>query len=222
MTGNSSVAVKKIPYRLIQRGGKRQQMFFEEADFQAYLELLARFCHGAGTQVLGYCLLPDQVHLIMVPSRQGGMRGAVSKAHHLYRRGIDFRRGPSKNSSQELLLTFQLKSDQLPEAVRFIENEPVRANLAKTPGDYPWSSARAHLAGRDDLLVTVEPLLRCVPDWEDFLGQKEDNRMVRRFKHQERKKRFVSSFGLTALMGKISGKKKRSAQSGFTRQEQRK
>jgi putative transposase len=222
MAGNTSVAVEKVPYRVIQRWSRRQQMFYEDVDFQTYLDLLARFCHSAGTQVLAYCLLPDKVHLIMVPSRKGGLRGAASKAHRLYRRGIDFRRGPSKNFSQELLLTFQLKSDHLPETVRFIENEPVRANLAKTPGDYPWSSARAHLTGRDDMLVTVEPLLRRVPHWEDFLSQKDDARMVRRFKHQERKGRLVGSFGLTALMGKISGKKKRSAKSEFMREEQRK
>jgi putative transposase len=35
--------------------------------------------------------------------------------------------------------------------------------------DWPWSSARAHLSGRDDSLVTVSPLLAMVHDWQAFL-----------------------------------------------------
>jgi putative transposase len=47
---------------------------------------------------------------------------------------------------------------------------PVRANLVKSPGEYRWSSARAHLSGKNDKLVTVLPLLNLVSDWVDFLS----------------------------------------------------
>jgi hypothetical protein len=48
---------------------------------------------------------------------------------------------------------------------RYIELNPVRARLAAAPEDWPWSSARAHLAGRDDGLVTTAPLLEAAGDW---------------------------------------------------------
>jgi putative transposase len=54
-------------------------------------------------------------------------------------------------------------------AARYIEMNPVAAQLASRPADYPWSSASAHLAGVDDRLVKVEPLLALVPDWAKFL-----------------------------------------------------
>jgi putative transposase len=44
-------------------------------------------------------------------------------------------------------------------AVRYLAFNPVRARLSATPGDWPWSSARAHLSGRDDALVSVRPRL---------------------------------------------------------------
>jgi putative transposase len=55
-------------------------------------------------------------------------------------------------------------------AVRYIEQNPVRARLVEDARDWPWSSARAHLRGRDDGLVSVRPMLRIVPDWPAFLG----------------------------------------------------
>jgi putative transposase len=222
MADNPPIEIEHIPYRVIQRVSRRQQMFFEDADYQTYLELLARSCQEVGTQVLGYCLLPNQAHLLMVPNRPGGLRGVMSKTHRLYKRRLDFRKGPSKRSFQEFLLSFPVRNEHLLAAVRFIENEPVRAKRVQSAADYPWSSARAHLAGRDDLLVTVGPLLKSCPDWEDFLAHKEESRMFRRFRSQERRGRLVKNFGFTALLGKISGKKKRSARSGFVRQEKRK
>ena len=66
---------------------------------------------------------------------------------------------------------------------RYVELNPVRAHLAKTPQAWPWSSAAAHLAGRDDELVSVEPLLSRVPDWAGFLAaglQKEEHEALQR------------------------------------------
>ncbi len=54
--------------------------------------------------------------------------------------------------------------------LRYEDVNPVRARLRRHPETHPWSSARAHLAGRDDALVTVAPLLSLVPDWAGFLA----------------------------------------------------
>ena len=53
---------------------------------------------------------------------------------------------------------------------RYVELNPVRARLARRARDWRWSSARAHLAGADDELVRVRPLLALAPDWPDFLA----------------------------------------------------
>ncbi len=63
-------------------------------------------------------------------------------------------------------------------SARYVELNPVRARLSAAAGDWPWSSARAHLDGRDDGLVQVKPLLDLVPDWREFLsaGLSDDER----------------------------------------------
>jgi putative transposase len=56
-------------------------------------------------------------------------------------------------------------------ATRYIELNPVRARLINTPSRYQWSSARAHLRGKDDTLVRVAPLLELAPNWRAFLAR---------------------------------------------------
>jgi len=55
-------------------------------------------------------------------------------------------------------------------ATRYIELNPVRAGLVSIPEEYPWSSAKAHMKGRNDDFVKVQPLLRMVDDWRQFLS----------------------------------------------------
>jgi putative transposase len=52
---------------------------------------------------------------------------------------------------------------------RYVEMNPVRARLVDRPEHWPWSSAAAHLAGRDDGLVSVAPMLDLAPDWRALL-----------------------------------------------------
>src|SRR5262249_59395493 len=63
-------------------------------------------------------------------------------------------------------------------AARYIELNPVRARIVESASDYPWSSAVAHLRGRDDSLVRVAPLLERVGDWRAFLGERPDAAML--------------------------------------------
>ena len=54
-------------------------------------------------------------------------------------------------------------------ATRYIELNPVKAGLVSTPEEYQWSSAKAHMDGKDDALVTVKPLLELAGNWWQFL-----------------------------------------------------
>jgi len=62
-----------------------------------------------------------------------------------------------------------MDEDYLLAAVRYVELNPVHADMVNQAGDYQWSSARAHLAGEDDRLVNVAPMLNRVNDWSAYL-----------------------------------------------------
>jgi putative transposase len=59
-------------------------------------------------------------------------------------------------------------------AARYVPMNPVRARLVARPADWLWSSARAHLTGRDDGLVATTPLLERIGDFATFLAAGED------------------------------------------------
>lgn len=65
-------------------------------------------------------------------------------------------------------------------AIRYVLMNPVVAGLVKRASDWRWSSARAHLAGRDDGLVTVAPALQRVSGFGDFLDQPADTASTQR------------------------------------------
>jgi len=164
------VVAAGLPHHVTQRGNRRQPVFFGDADYAAYRRLLAEGCRAAGVAVWAYCLMPNHVHLILVPARADGLRAALAEAHRRYTRLINFREGWRGYLWQGRFASFPMDERHLLAGARYVELNPVRAGLARAAGDWPWSSAQAHLSGRDDGLVQVKPLLELVPDWRDFLG----------------------------------------------------
>jgi putative transposase len=59
-----------------------------------------------------------------------------------------------------------------------VDLNPVRAGLAASAAEWPWSSARAHLSGWDDATVTVGPVLERVSDSAVYLDEAEDTHRI--------------------------------------------
>ncbi len=164
------VVAPGLPHHVTQRGNRRLPVFFEDADYRVYLDLLAEHTAAAGVAVWAYCLMPNHVHLILVPRDGDGLRAALGEAHRRYTRHINFREGWRGYLWQGRFASFAMDQPYLLACARYVELNPVRAKLAGTARAWKWSSARAHLAGEDDGVVTVQPLLEQVSDWQAFLG----------------------------------------------------
>ncbi len=171
MARMARVIVPGYPHHITQRGNRRQWTFFCDADHVAYLELMAEWCHKHSVEIWAYCLMPNHVHLIAVPATESGPRLAIGEAHRRYTRRINFREGWRGHLWQGRFASYVLDDYYLLAAARYVEMNPVRADLVARPGDWPWSSAAAHLAGRDDRLVKASPLLEIVRDWPRFLSE---------------------------------------------------
>jgi putative transposase len=55
--------------------------------------------------------------------------------------------------------------------MRYVERNPVRAGITKFAWDYPWSSARAHVFGQEDLLIEGNFLTTELNNWQSFLAE---------------------------------------------------
>jgi putative transposase len=79
--------------------------------------------------------------------------------------------------------------------VRYVERNPVRARLVARAEDWPHSSARAHLSGQDDALVTARPLLSLASDLRAFLADAASDSLSAAFGYHERTGRPMGSDG---------------------------
>jgi len=160
-----------IPHHVTQRGNRRQQTFFNDEDYLAYLELMSEWCGKYQVVIWAYCLMPNHIHLIAVPAAKDGLNLAVGEAHRRYTRRINFREGWRGHLWQGRFSSFIMDEPYLLACTRYIELNPVRAGLVKKPEAWLWSSAGPHIKGKDDLLVKTAPLSEMVnKSWQQFLS----------------------------------------------------
>ena len=81
MPRHARVVIPGAPHHVTQRGNRRQQTFFSDADYPAYLHLTAEAFSDAGVEVWAYCLMPNHVHLIAAPAEPGALAAAVGATH---------------------------------------------------------------------------------------------------------------------------------------------
>ncbi len=160
-----------MPDHITQRGNRRQQTFFCDEDYRLYIELMAEWCGAHQVEIWAYCLLVRHVHLIAVPHSAEGLRRAIGEVHRRYTRMVNFREDWRGHLWQGRFASFVLDEPYLLTAVRYVELNPVHARLVNAPSRYQWSSAAAHVRGRDDALVRVAPLAKLVPNWRGFLAR---------------------------------------------------
>jgi putative transposase len=84
------VIAEGMPHHITQRGNRRQQTFFSDDDYRVYIELMAEWCEKHGVEIWAYCLMPNHIHLIAVPSEEDTLRLAIGEAHRRYTRRINF------------------------------------------------------------------------------------------------------------------------------------
>ncbi|MEA3361695.1 MAG: transposase [Thermodesulfobacteriota bacterium] len=164
------IVAPDYPHHITQRGNRRQQTFFCEDDYLVYIDLMAKWCRHYKVDIWAWCLMPNHIHLIAVPQTPEGLTRAIGEAHRRYTRHINFRENWRGHLWQGRFTSFPMDEHHLLAAARYIEMNPVAAELVQYPEAYRWSSVRAHLEGENDELVNVSPLLDLVADWSKFLS----------------------------------------------------
>lgn len=174
MARNPRLTVPGHPHHVTQRGNRCQPTFFSDHDYRLYMHYLSEACRLFGVDVWAYCLMPNHVHLVMVPSTEFALTKAVADTHERYTKAINHRFAWQGHLWQGRFFSVVMDELHLAAAVRYVELNPVRAGLTTSALDYPWSSARAHASGQNDGLVNVAPMISRVGDWQDYLGDEQE------------------------------------------------
>ena len=117
-------------------------------------------------------VVPDAqpVHLILVPSDRDGLRRALAAVHRRYAGIIHARRKRTGHFWQGRFGAVAMDEEHLAAALVYVSLNPVRARLVERARDWPWSSTRAHLTGKDDGITARAPIKERFPDFADLLA----------------------------------------------------
>lgn len=151
--------VAGMPVHVVQRGNNRDPVFFDESDYRAYLKWLKEAAEKYNCKIHAYVLMTNHVHLLVTPADETGVsrmmqyvgRYYVPYINHTYRRTGTLWEGRYKSSlidSTGYLLT----------CMRYIELNPVRADMVAQPSEYVWSSYAANAEGKANPLVEPHEL----------------------------------------------------------------
>ena len=73
------VVLAGVAHHVTQRGNARQFLLTEDSERAVYRDLLVQGLGQHGVLLLGYCLMSNHVHLVMVPERETSLALALSK-----------------------------------------------------------------------------------------------------------------------------------------------
>lgn len=200
------LVIPGVPYHVTQRGNRRQQTFFCDDDYVLYRDLLGQAARRAGTEVWSYCLMPNHVHLIVVPSHEDGLRMTFADAHRRYTGFVNARQRWTGHLWQGRYGAVPMDDTHLMAAARYVAFNPVRARLVEKAHQWPWSSVRAHRAERDDQLVQVAPLLERFGPIDVFLDQAEEDAAFRALRMAETTGRPAGSREWVAQIERMTGR----------------
>ncbi len=168
------IVLPGLPHHVTQRGNRREKTFFENGDYELYLDLLSEAARKSGIEVWSYCLMPNHVHVIAVPTDPDGLSRTFRYVHRHYTGYINARLRMTGHLWQGRFSSVAMDEPHFVTALRYVALNPVRAGLVERPEDWAWSSTRALIAGEDDHVVTVAPALERVGDFASFLGEEFD------------------------------------------------
>lgn len=155
-------------YHVFNRGNDRRNLFQESADFQAFLQELFKAKTKFQASLYHYCLMTNHYHLLLQIPKGGDLPRLMHQAQLSYARYFKKKYGFIGHLFQE-----RYRSPRIPEESyylqcgRYIERNPVKAFLAKHPGDYPHTSFHYYAGGRSDDLLEPSPAFLALSDDEE-------------------------------------------------------
>jgi len=131
-------------HHVTQCGNNREKVFFADRDREVYLQILTEQAGKHGLEILGYCLMANQVHIVAIPHAEDSLAKGIGRTHFHYSRYVNRFHKRSGHLWQGRFHSCALDRRSLWMAMKYIELSPVRAKLCRRAWRYEWSSAAAH------------------------------------------------------------------------------
>lgn len=163
------IIVPGFPHHVTQRGSRNQIVFFSNKDKENYLSIFEEELSKLDVKIWAYCLMDNHVHFIVVPGDETSLSKLFREAHKRYAAMINRREGWRGHLWQERFHSFVMDERHLFSAMRYVEMNPVKANMVEDPDDYAWSSAHFHVKKVQSRLISQCHLTNEIEDWKSYL-----------------------------------------------------
>jgi len=151
--------VPGYPQHVIQRGNNRSIIFASEEDYTFYLKKLGEACKKYQCDLHAYVLMTNHVHLLMTPHLKGSIGKVMQMLGRYYVQYFNYQYNRTGTLWEGRYKATVLDSEQyLLSCSRYIELNPVRADIVKHPEDYPWSSYHCNALGESNSLIKAHPI----------------------------------------------------------------
>lgn len=153
-------------YHVFARGNRREPIFLDDEDYQAYLNKLRELSHQSGVDVLAYCLMPNHPHLCLRTrgTPLSAFMHRLNTAHaRRFNRKYNVRGHLHEGRYRSVLVEERVYLLRL---VRYIHQNPTRAGLVKTLREWPYSSYGEYRA--EHTWVRREPALSAFETFDAF------------------------------------------------------
>lgn len=166
-----------LPHHITQRGNYQHKVFLGDNDRKQYLSWIKEYSKKYGLSILSYCLMDNHVHFIAIPEKEDALAKTFNTAHMRYSQYLNKKNRVSGHLWQGRFYSCVLDEKHLIVAAKYIERNPVRANVVRKPWEWEWSSSGAHI-GEDKSEIKLKNIFELINmscnEWKAYIGSKED------------------------------------------------
>jgi putative transposase len=181
MPRNPRCVLPSVAHHVTQRGVDRADVFYCQSDRQTYLHLLEDNIEEAAVRVLAWTLMTNHVHLVLVPEREDSLEVLMRRVAGRYAQYLNARTRRSGHLWERRFFSCPVDPRREELVIRYVEWNPVRAEMVECPEQHRWSSAAAHLTGpeAESFRLLDWNYWTCrggAARWRDLLARTEDPR----------------------------------------------
>lgn len=203
----SRVVAIGYPYHITQRGNYRQDVFYTDENRSRYLQWLVKYSQKYKLKIWAYCLMSNHVHFVCVPLKEDSLARTFNILHMRYSQYSNGKRNTVGHLWQGRFYSCLLDETHLYEAIRYVENNPVRARLVDEPQEYPWSSAKCHVRNCTDPVVSNDcHLVGELSNWLGYLNEKANKMAIDSIKQNTRSGRPCGTKSFIKKMEEVVGR----------------
>jgi len=148
-----------VPIHIVQRGHSHEAVFIDDADYEAYLQWLKEGAERYHCKIHAYVLMTNHIHILATPADKQGITRMMQYVGRYYVPYVNYTYGTSGTIWEGRYKASLVEEDgYLLTCMRYIELNPVRANMVRSPAHYRWSSYRFNGQGKSNELITPHPL----------------------------------------------------------------